>query len=164
MDFPDYRESRDVRLDWDTVQRQTITLLTPSGFRVDSMLPGRVDLIGPGMNSSRQSAIVGCSKIRVSSDNRSLTLEAELGAARRLGTFARLFPLLLTGGLLAILSIVFWFVLPNGIDVVKILLIVLAINVATWLVLGPVIARSIENRTRRALDALLTNLVALASP
>lgn len=163
MELPEFRETREVRLDTDALHRTAVTMLTPSGFRVETERPGTLELIGPGMTGTKQDPIVGCSKIRILSDGRSVTLEAELGGVRFLSNFVRLFPLLLTGGLLAVLSIVFWFVLPNATTVVPILSGVLVVDVGLWLVLGPVIARSIEQRTRTALGSFLTNLISVAS-
>ncbi len=163
MQMPDFRETREIRLDTDALHRTAVTMLTPSGFRVETERPGVLELVGPGMTGTKQDPIVGCSRIRILSDGRSITLEAELGGIRFMSKFVRLFPLLLTGGLLAVLSIVFWFVLPNATTVVPILVMVLIFDVTVWLVLGPVIARAIEQRTRTALGSFLTNLISVAS-
>jgi hypothetical protein len=163
MDFPDYTVTREFRHDWNEIERNLIMLLTPVGFTVSASKPGLIELTGPGMNSSRQSPIVGCSKIRVTSDSRVVTLDAELGGARWLGNFVRIFPVVLTGGILAILSVVFWFVLPNASQVVPILILVLFLDVGVWLFLGPLIARRLVDKSRQAADGLMVNLVQLVS-
>jgi hypothetical protein len=62
------------------------------GFRITQRTNETLELIGPGMNSSRESALLGASGIRIHCGDSQLTLEADLGAVARMERFVLFFP------------------------------------------------------------------------
>jgi hypothetical protein len=109
---------------------------------------------GPGMNSNNQNAIRGVSQITVRAVGTTLQAEAELGAARRLGRFAMLFP----PGLCLLLAVVFGVLHPKqpSAALVPLLLAV------PWLVLGPLLAWFLKRKTEQSVDALLHSAAAIS--
>lgn len=151
-----HEASAEVRGDATQVLDAAAAALSLYGFRVGYRGTTSLDLTGPGMRSSRQSPILGASRIRLSVENGRLSLAAELGAAARLGRFARVFPPVLALGATGIIGAVFLLTMPKPpAHLFEILGVVAAADVVVWLVLGPMIARSIERRTRAALDAFV---------
>ena len=132
--------------------------LTALGFRITERTASSVALVGPGMNSSRESGLTGASRIRISVGRGELTLEADLGGVARLGRFVTLFPLGLCLFLAVVLSAVFSVLFGPGSWMVAVAVTLGGIAIV-WLVLGPLMARSFRARTVRALDALLANMV-----
>lgn len=78
------------------------------GFRIDGRTDSSLEATGPGMTSSRQSPLVGASRIQFARRGGELTADAELGGARWVGRFATLFPLGLCLFLCVVLTAVFW--------------------------------------------------------
>ena len=132
--------------------------LTALGFRLTERTPGSVELVGPGMNSTRQSALVGASRIRISGGRSELAVEADLGGVEWMSRFVTLFPIGLVLGLGVVLSVVFSAVFGPGIWIFAVAGAVGG-NALLWLVLGPMMARGIRARTNRALDTLLANMI-----
>ena len=66
--------------------------LTAIGFRLLKRTAESVELVGPGMNSTKQSPLVGASRIHVRGGGK-LTVEAELGGAEGMARFISLFPM-----------------------------------------------------------------------
>jgi hypothetical protein len=132
--------------------------LTAIGFRLTERTAGSVELVGPGMNNSRESALVGASRIRIVGGSGELAVEADLGGVERMARFVTLFPPGLCLALGVLLSVVFSAIHGPGAWVI-------AVAAATagaalpWLLLGPWMARRIRARTCRGLDALLANMV-----
>jgi hypothetical protein len=144
--------------DADKALRLGETSLTAVGFQLTSRTPTSLQAIGPGMNNSRESALVGASHITINNSRGELTLEAELGGAERLGRFAKLFPLALVLALAGVLSVVFLLTFGPGSWVISVVggSVLFALP---WLVVGPLIAGSIHRRTCRGLDAFLASMV-----
>jgi hypothetical protein len=132
--------------------------LTAIGFRLMERTTGSLDLVGPGMNSSRESALVGASRIHVHSGPGELELKADLGGAARMSRFVTLFPIGLVLFLGVVLSAVFGVRHGPGIWIIVVATVVGG-NAALWLLLGPLMARWIRTRTCRGLNALLANMV-----
>jgi hypothetical protein len=127
--------------------------LTALGFRITERTAGSLEAVGPGMNSTRQSALLGASRIRIGSGHGELSIEAELGGVERMSRFVRRFPIGL-GLLLAVVFVAaFGFRVPAWIAPL--------VAVLPWLVIGPWMAQSMRARTCRGLDALLANMVAV---
>jgi len=161
----DHVQTRPVAVDPHRLRQVAIQLASPSGFRVEEEAGSVVALRGAGLNSTRQDALCGVSFLRWKSDGRSVTLEADLGATRRMVKFIRYFPPCLNVGLILFLGVIFYFSLPLGTrPMLAAILAVLAIgNSVLWVFLGAVMARSVENRTQQALDSYLTNAIAMCS-
>jgi hypothetical protein len=155
-----YAASRPFRGDTDKAFGLAETALTALGFRLTERTAGSLEMVGPGMNSSRESALVGASRIHVLSGPGKLDLEADIGGVARLSRFVTLFPI----GLVLVLGVVLGGVLGVLFGPGNWLYGVAAgvgVNAAVWLLLGPLMARSFRARTDRALDALLANMVSV---
>src|SRR5262245_16864901 len=84
-----------------------VVALSSLGFRLHARTPDSATLSGPGMNSSRQSPLVGASLLDIRAERGELALTAELGSAERMMRFVRIFPIALNAGLGVVLLIVF---------------------------------------------------------
>ena len=111
---------------------------------------------GPGMTSTRESPLKGVSEAAFVARDDSIEVRALLGGAEKMKRFLRLFPL----GLFLFFLVVFG-VLAWQVPVLRHAWIFLipALALSPWLFLAPLIGRSIENRTRQALDTLLSNML-----
>jgi hypothetical protein len=134
--------------------------LTGIGFRITERTAASLEMVGPGMNSSRDSPLVGASRIHIRGGRGKIAVEADLGGVQRMSRFVTLFPLGLCLTLFILLALVFSALSGPENSIV---------NAATatggiallWLLLGPLISRWIRARTCRGLDALLANMVAV---
>jgi hypothetical protein len=75
------------------------------GFEMVKRQNDSVELLGPGMNSTRQKPVLGATVVRVELRGQQLRLEAELGGIDSLRRFMRRFPLALGLGLGALFGI-----------------------------------------------------------
>lgn len=137
-----------------------VLLLTNLGFRVVARSDSSLELVGPGMNSSREAALVGASRIEFRHGRGELTVEAELGGVRQMARFVSLFPLGLCLFLAVLLTAVFHLAgFPPW--AATIVLTVTGLNAIVWFFLAPIMARSMRTRTCRALDALVGNVASM---
>jgi hypothetical protein len=134
--------------------------LTALGFRLTERTESSLQFVGPGMNSSRESGLMGATGIRISGDRDQLSLEADLGGMARLSRFAMFFPLGLFLAI-AIVSAVVLAVLHGPGDWMFAVAAPMGVMAIIWSVLGPLMARSFRARTERALDTLLSNMVSV---
>ena len=134
--------------------------LTALGFQFTSRTTDSIEMTGPGMNSSRESGLMGATRIRCSHSGSELAVEADLGGVAFLTRFVTLFPPALCLGLGVVFFVVFGVVFGPGIWMVPVVAATGGLAVM-WLFLGPLMARSFRKRTDRALDALLANMVAI---
>jgi hypothetical protein len=133
------------------------TALTSLGFRIVTRDDASLDLAGPGMNSTRQSPLLGASRIRVTRGPRELALGADLGGVQWMTRFATFFPvglsLCLGVGFLVLFGLLFgpgaWILVVGPVT---------GVNALLWLVLGPVLGRRLRARTCQGIDALLNNM------
>ena len=132
--------------------------LTAIGFCLTERTPTAVEFVGPGMNSSRQSALVGASRIHVQSNRGELALEADLGGVARMARFVTLFPVALCAFLAILFIVLFRVLFGPGPWLVTVVASTGGIALL-WLLLGPLMARGIRARTCHSLDALLANMV-----
>jgi hypothetical protein len=130
--------------------------LTSLGFRIVARDSSSLDLMGPGMTNTRQSPLLGASRIRVSRSAHELWLKAELGGAERMKRFLTLFPVGLSLFLCVLFFVLFSFVFDHRAWVVPVVAVTGA-NALLWLLLAPLLARQVHARTCRGLDALLNN-------
>jgi hypothetical protein len=146
----------------DRALRLAESSLTSLGFLIRERTPEMLVLRGPGLNSTRQSPLLGVTHLHIAGGDGQLSMEAHLGGARRLALFVLLFPPLLCLSLAIIPAVVLgtmfgiqrWllaFVAPVG------------VLVLVWSMLGPILAWRIRARTCRGLDALLANMVTVGS-
>lgn len=153
-----YTASVPFRGDTESAFRLAESALTGIGFQFTERTAGSMELVGPVMNSARQSALVGASRIHIRSGRDELAVEADLGGVERMSRFVTLFPIVLVLVLGVILSLVFSVLFGQGIWITGVAGAAGA-NAVLWLLLGPLMARGIRSRTDRALDALLANMV-----
>jgi hypothetical protein len=142
----------------DRAFRLAESALTAIGFRLTERTAGSLELVGPGMNSTRQSALVGASRIHLVRGPGELAVEADLGGVARMSRFVTLFPIGLVLGLGVVLSAVFSVLFGPG-GWIAAVAAATGGNAVVWLLLGPLMARAIRSRTCRGLDALLANMV-----
>jgi hypothetical protein len=165
----DYRVARKLAVESDQAIDSAKVTLASVGFRIQEKSDELLDCTGPGLRSTRQNPLLGASRIVLRVANGHLTLDAELEGVYFMQRFVRWFPIALGLGLGVVLGIVQGIVLGRqaGIDFGvpwapgwKWMALTIAgclIPVSPWLVLSPMIARSLERRTRSALDTLLVN-------
>lgn len=153
-----YTVSLPFRGDTDKAFHLAEAALTASGFRFGDRTAGSVEMIGPGMNSTRQSALAGVSRLHILKSHDKLSIEADLGGVAQMSRFVTLFPVSLVLCLGVVLSIVFGVLIGPGLWLAVVAAVV-SVNAVLWLVLGPMIARKIRARTESALDTLLANMV-----
>jgi hypothetical protein len=134
--------------------------LTAIGFRLTERTANSIEFIGPGMNSTRESPLVGASRIHIRNESGKLELAAELGGVQRMSRFVTYFPIGLVLFLGIVLAAVFGIVFGQGMWTVG-LWAAVGINALIWLILGPMVTRHIRKRTDHALDPLLANMVAV---
>ena len=155
-----YAASRPFRGDTAKAFGMAESALTGLGFRLTDRTAASIELAGPGMNSSRESGLMGASRIRISAGHAELAVEADLGGVERLARFLKLFPIALVLCLGVVFAVVFSVTFGSGAWIVAVAAAVGG-NAAVWLVLGPWMAKSFRARTSRALDTLLANMVAV---
>jgi hypothetical protein len=134
-----------------------VAALTSLGFRMTSRDRSALDLTGPGMMSTRQSALLGASRIQVIRGARELSIEAELGGVKSMTRFVTLFPIGLSLFLCVLFFVVFSFVFDHRAWVVPVAAVTGA-NALLWLLLAPLLTRHVHARTCRGLDVLLDNM------
>jgi hypothetical protein len=131
--------------------------LTSIGFRMIARDGSSLEMVGPSMTSTRQSALVGASRIWIIRGVDQLSIEAELGGVRRMSRFVTFFPVSLSVILCVVFYVVFSLVFDNRAWEIPVL-VVTGANVVLWLFLAPVLARYVQARTCRGIDTLLENM------
>ncbi len=134
--------------------------LTALGFRLTQRTTSSLEMTGPGMNSSRESALVGASRVHVNKGNGELTMEADLGGVQRMARFVMLFPISMCLFLALLFGVVFTAVFGPG-NWMYAVAGAIGANALVWMVLGPWMARRFHKRTCDGLDTLLANMVAV---
>lgn len=138
-----------------------IGALTTLGFRVAARDEHSIDFMGPGMNSTRQNALLGATHIRLEASAGQLALMADLGGVRWLRRFVLLFPATLCLAIGVTLIGVFAFVMPPALTLVGIVVGTnILIQMAVWAIVGPLIVRRFQARCQHSLDALIVNMAA----
>jgi len=146
-EIPPFRGDPDVAL---TLAK---TALLSQGFEI---LPGssaELRAKGPGMRSTRQSALLGVSEFRFQIAASTLTASATLGGVASMKAFVMLFPIGLILSLVVLLAVLgqgtsylgLWLTLP-------------------WLIVSPLMAALIERRTTRAVERLARSMAVAACP
>ncbi len=158
-----HEASAEMRGDPRAVLDALVIALASSGFRVERRTDTEVELTGPAGFGSQHQAVVGASRIVAKAAHRRLVLTAELGQVARLRRFLTFFPPAMCVALFGVLGIVFAFTF----DAAKwkfvggLLGAILGIQVVTWLILGPLIARKFESKAKAAIDALATSVATI---
>jgi hypothetical protein len=131
--------------------------LTSLGFRMTARDNASLEMIGPGMTSTRQSALMGASRIQIIRGAHELSIEADLGGVKGMTRFVTFFPIGLCLFLGVLLSVVFSILFDHRAWVLPVV-VATGANALLWLILAPMLARHIHARTCRGLDALLNNM------
>ena len=161
----EYALSRPFRGDREKSLDLAVTALGAIGFRLDERTGNSARLTGPGMNSTRESPLLGASRLDITARNGELALAAELGGVERMVRFVRIFPLALCGGLsllfLAVFGVGFTFALGRQVPLGMLLVIgaIPLLNGVIWALIAPWMARGIQRRTCRGLETLLASMV-----
>ena len=111
---------------------------------------------GPGISSTRENPLKGVSEAAFIVRPDSIEVKALLGGAEKMKRFLRLFPLCLFLFFMIVFGILAWSI-PDLRH--PWIFLIPALALSPWLFLSPLIARSIENRTRQAVDTLLSNMM-----
>ena len=139
-----------------------IAVLTSNGFWIVAKNSSSVDLVGPGMSSSRQSPLLGASRIQLAGDRSELSAHVELGGVQRMSRFILFFPAGLSLFLFLVIVGIFAVVQPQSLGLAAAITgAVTVANVFIWLLLGPPLTRYIQARSCRAIDALINNMAAV---
>ncbi len=136
------------------------TVLTAVGFRLTDRAVDSREWVGPGMNSTRENALRGASRVRVSDAGGERAVVADLGGVAWLSRLITVLPIGIVLGVGVVLAVVFSLLLGPGFWLAIVAAVVVA-NTALWLLLGPLIAGRFRARTTRTLDALLAKMVAV---
>ena len=148
-----YEYSTPFRGDPDVALTLAKTTLLAQGFEIRPGSSAELRAEGPGMRSTRQSALLGVSEFRFQIAAATLTASATLGGVANMRAFVTFFPL----GLILSLVVLFA-VLGHGISYLGLWL------AAPWLVISPLMAALIERRTTRAVDRLARSMAVAALP
>ena len=121
-----------------------------NGFRIDQAGDGEIDVTGPGMHNTQQNPIVGVSNAKITVSSSHIDIRAELGGVQFMQRFVYIFP----PALCAFLAITFAFV-PGSPKHSALMAFGPALP---WLLISPIMAKWIKNRTIKALDTLGHNM------
>lgn len=124
-----------------------------NGFKLELRGNDTLLLKGPGMISNRQNAIRGVSKGQLQITSSSIVFTGDLGGVEFMKKFVCFFPPALILGLTVTLSIVFY--LTNQFSVE---FLTFALLIIPWLIIGPLVGKSIQRKTENAINTLLENL------
>ncbi len=139
--------------------------LIANGFGIEAREEFQFTARGPGMLSSRENAIRGVTKARVTSSRGRIEIQAELGGVARLRRFVTLFPIALGMLLATTFLLIVWATGELGKRPVNVWIPLVAPLLSTlpWLILGPWMARLFRRRTERAIELLLQSAANNAS-
>lgn len=149
-----YSNTVPMRRDAGEALEKARAVLLAAGFRAGASERGGVVFLGPGLNSTRQNPLLGASRLRLVARGERLSVDADLGGARRLGRFARFFPPLLCLALAIVFTVVFTFKFDTLAWMAPVYGTT-GLLAAVWLLVGPVLARAIRRNTWTALDELV---------
>ncbi len=151
---------------------RALSILGAAGFTIQQQDRDSIEFTGPGLNSSRESAILGATKIRIQLDRDSIQLDAELGGVVRMKRFLNTFIPSLAVLLVVIIGPFTGWVagMQNGLGFgvpglpgLKWLMFTVPITLLPflpWIVVTPWVAGKIRTRTINAIDGLLQNITA----
>jgi len=171
-EFARYSASRSYSGETAPAFDRAINILGAAGFTIQQQGRDSIEFTGPGLNSSRESAILGATKILIQYDRDSMQLDAELGGVVRMKRFLKTFiPSLAVLLLVLIGPFTGWIAgMQNGLGFgvpglpgIKWLIFTMPITLLPflpWIFLTPWVARKIRTRTCGAIDSLLQNITA----
>ena len=128
------------------------------GFQIVANSDDELRVTGPGISSTRENPLRGVSEASIIIRASAIEIKAMLGGAQKMKTFLRLFPLGLALFFLFAFGVLAWR-LPEFRQWWIFLIPLFALS--PWLFLAPLMGRSIERKTIRAVDTLLSNMMML---
>lgn len=158
----------------DDVLLAALTILTQNGFAIVSRDKYSASLTGPGLNSTKQNPLLGASAIHLELHGQQLHLDAELGGVDSMRRFLMRFPFMLGLGLGLFFGVVggvvfgrqfgvgFGVPWAQGVTWMLFAVGVAMLPVTPWLILSPMMSRTIRSRTENALTTLVTNAVQIS--
>jgi hypothetical protein len=126
-----------------------------AGFRIDSRTPSSLLASRTALAGSKQDPLCGASRAEVHATGSAISLKADLGEVRKLMKFLTI----LIGTMAVTLAVILGILVFHRGQPPGVLFSLLAF--APWVVLLPVMNKLFKSRTRRALDTLLHNTIAL---
>jgi hypothetical protein len=123
------------------------TALLSLGFEIVVDSETELKAEGPGMHSNRQPELMGVSMLRLNISSYKITATALLGGVARMKTFVYLFP----PGLLGFLFILNYLL---GVKMTWFFFLI----VLPWVFIAPLIGKSLDRKTSRAVDRLVRGM------
>ena len=146
--------------------RAALLVLAAVGFRLIGKTLSSAELTAPPAAGSLRHPLLGASRLRLSIQEGRLSVAAELGGAAYLSRLVHVFPLALILALGLSLGVVFSLAF-DGDDASGARTATLAAmlgQVVLWAIVGPLLARRFEVRTRKAIDDFVSNVRLIAAP
>ncbi len=171
-EFARYSASTSYSGESETAFARALSILGAAGFTVQQQDRDSIEFTGPGLNSSRESAILGATNIRIRLDHDSMQLDAELGGVAKMRRFLNTFIPSLAVLLVVIIGPFTGWVagMQNGLGFgvpglpgLKWLMFTVPITLLPflpWIVATPWVTGKIRTRTINAIDGLLQNITA----
>ncbi|MCP4610090.1 MAG: hypothetical protein GY845_15385 [Planctomycetes bacterium] len=131
------------------------TQFIANGFKIDQSSDEQLVVTGPGMYNNQQNPIVGISHATITISSSAIEICAELGGVKFMQMFLYIFP----PALGIFLALVFACTpnFPRRASLTPIL------TILPWVVISPLMARWLKNRTTKAVDTLVHNMVNVGS-
>ncbi|MHC4536932.1 MAG: hypothetical protein ACYS6K_23540 [Planctomycetota bacterium] len=121
-----------------------------NGFKIDQSSDEKLVVTGPGMYNNQQNPIVGISHAKITISSSAIEICAELGGVKFMQMFLYIFPPALGIFLALVFACIPSF--PRRASLTAIL------PVLPWVVISPLMARWLKNRTTKAVDTLVHNM------
>jgi len=136
------------------------TTLVAQNFQITSSGELELQFIGPGISSTRENPLKAMTEGAFVIHDGAIHVKARLGGAEWMVKFLRIFPILL-----AVFFLTLWGVLAFFIPVFRLwwIFALPILVMSPWLVLAPMIGRSIQARTKNAIDALVSNMALIGT-
>jgi hypothetical protein len=129
------------------------TVFTSNGYNLASRDAQTLRFESEARAGLSRIPMLGASTVMFSIEGERLTMRADMGGVRKMGTLIILLPVALAAILLAIFGILFGELGPRFIAIVSLG------PVLPWVLLAPLLIRWLKNRSAEALDRLLESIV-----
>lgn len=146
-----YKNSTNFKTDPSEMRKFIVSTFSQLGFRIDDKGQQELELTGPGLRNTRQSPLLGFSKLNIQLTSHAIHVTGELGGVGWMRNFLILF----IGGMLLFFVVLFGILFRNNLNF-DIWIVILPF--APWPLLIPWISRRMEKLSRTAMDNLLHNL------
>lgn len=130
------------------------TALVSQGFEIVANAGSEMRLRGPGMQSNRQSALLGATDVWLQVTGSEIAVRAVLGGVAKMKAFVTLFP----PGLILSLLVTFWAIGTAPFNWGWSLLMI-----GPWFVISPLMAASMKRNTENAIDGMVRGMAQVGS-